>query len=470
VKVYSESKDAVRMRERRKAEKENMSDEVRKEKLAIEAEKKRLARALKKSLEPEKKTKAVVVNVKNDKCSKEKSEAIGEFAKVLDLFETIKQEIPKPVVEKVKEKIVKVNMKVESGANDAEIIKQVRESALKMKKEKAPTEETIKRYLVSIRQIQEELTGEKSSTLDFTNFKDVEGVIDSITNAKTKRGSKTRVSLNTIITRIGALASILKYFEGYEDEAKQYSDIMVAMHEQELQNREKNLPDDNNPIVEWPIIVEKNDHPEIFKDDKERALYAVYTLLPVRRIGDYRTMTVQYENATDLPENRNYLIVDSKGKLIKLVYGQYKTSKHFGEQTQEISEKLAKIITPYVYTRGLGELLFPSSKNREFTEGGFSRFVSDTFEKILGVKTSVNSLRKSSISWFLKQPNISVAQKRKFANNMAHTVQTQGLYNKIENTAKRKRDDEPEPEPEVNVKRKRGAGKLPTLKEIYPWL
>jgi hypothetical protein len=62
----------------------------------------------------------------------------------------------------------------------------------------------------------------------------------------------------------------------------------------------------------------------------------------------------------------------------------------------------------------------------------------------------------------LKQPKISVAQKRKFADAMGHTVQTQALYNKFEN--------EPDAEPEVKAKRKRRSGKKPTLHEIYPWL
>jgi hypothetical protein len=264
---------------------------------------------------------------------------------------------------------------------------------------------------------------------------------------------------------------VLKYFQGYEDVAKQYSDMMISLHDKEMQQRERNELDADKPLVEWDKIVEKNNHPELFKDNKERALYAVYTLLPVRRIGDYRTMTVQYENTPDLPKNKNYLFVDSKGKLLRMVYGQYKTSSHFGEQSREIPEKLGTILTPYVHNLALDGLLFPSNRTSEFTEGGFSKYVSDTFFKIIKVKTTVNSLRKSSISYFLKQPNISVSTKRKFADAMAHTIQTQALYNKLESVPKRKRDeDEPEPEPEVKTKRKRGSGNQHTLHEIYPWL
>jgi hypothetical protein len=446
-----------------------MSEAARKEKLAELAKIKRTQRAAKKSLEPvpdkKAKTKAVAVSVKNDSCNTEKVSAIGEFAKALDKIEKVKdthkQEIPKLVADRVKEKVVKVNAKMETGLNDAEIIKRVRESALQSKKEKAPTENTIKRYLVSIRQVQEELAGAKSPVIDFTNFKDFEGTIDSIINARTKRGDKRPVSLNTQITRIGSLASVLKYFEGYEDVAKKYSDMMVSLHYKEMQQRERNLPDANKPLVEWLTIVEKNSHPELFKNDQERALFAVYTLLPVRRLEDYRTMTVQLDT-TYSPKNKNYLLVDTRGNLMRFVYGKYKTATHFGEQQIDIPERLSYILLPHVHNTLLGGLLFPSNKNSEFTQGGFSKYVSDTFEKILKVNTTVNSLRKSCISYFLKQPKISVAQKRKFADAMGHTVQTQALYNKFEN--------EPDAEPEVKAKRKRRSGKQHTLHEIYPWL
>jgi hypothetical protein len=468
-KKYSETKDAIRMRNARDNARKNMTDESRKEKLAELAKIKRTQRAAKKSLEPvqdkQAKTKAVAVSVKNDECSTEKVSAIGEFVKSLDKIETVKdshkQEIPKAVAYKVKEKVEKVHTKIASSLNDADIIKRVRESALKLKHEKAPTEDTVKRYLVAIRDVQKELTGRRNRNIDFTNFKDFEGTIDSIINARTKRGDKRPVSLNTQITRIGSLASILKYFQGYEDVAKQYSDMMVSLHDKEMQEREKNEPDANKPLVEWSTIVEKNNHPEFLKNDKERALYAVYTLLPVRRLEDYRTMTVELDT-TDLPKTKNYLLVDTRGNLMRFVYGKYKTATHFGEQQIDIPERLSYILLPHVHNTLLGGLLFPSNKNSEFTQGGFSKYVSDTFEKILKVNTTVNSLRKSSISYFLKQPKISVAQKRKFADAMGHTVQTQALYNKFEN--------EPDAEPEVKAKRKRRSGKKPTLHEIYPWL
>jgi hypothetical protein len=254
---------------------------------------------------------------------------------------------------------------------------------------------------------------------------------------------------------------VLKYFEGYEDVAKKYSDMMVSLHYKEMQQRERNLPDANKPLVEWLTIVEKNSHPELFKNDQERALFAVYTLLPVRRLEDYRTMTVQLDT-TYSPKNKNYLLVDTRGNLMRFVYGKYKTATHFGEQQIDIPERLSYILLPHVHNTLLGGLLFPSNKNSEFTQGGFSKYVSDTFEKILKVNTTVNSLRKSCISYFLKQPKISVAQKRKFADAMGHTVQTQALYNKFEN--------EPDAEPEVKAKRKRRSGKQHTLHEIYPWL
>lgn len=291
--------------------------------------------------------------------------------------------------------------------------------------------DTIKRYLINLHRIQTIVIGKNLPYIDFESFRHPYNVIEVIHSFTTR--NKKPFAHTTLVTLFNSLASILKYFSGFQEETKVYLEEMQNMFSKEMKEREENKPREKETVIEWTDVLEGYKKAN-FKNDIDRAIYAIYTLIPVRRVADYRLCYIErVENEDSLPEDKNYILLDTDGIPRKFIYNTFKTRTKYGKQTIDIPPELASVLGDYIENNslGIGDILFPSRTKDVYTEGSFSRFIGDVFQRALGKRLTVNDLRHSLVTHFLKQPNLTVADKKAFATQLGHGMLSQALYNRI---------------------------------------
>lgn len=229
------------------------------------------------------------------------------------------------------------------------------------------------------------------------------------------------------------IASHLKTLDKNVHQTLSRSAIYMNQKIQEV--REENVIDeaDKDKIIDLTRdkVIEKIDQ---LKSINDKLLFAVYTLMPARRL-DWRLMKVTTnKNVKQLEDDYNYLILSNPKKV---VFNNYKTSTTYGQQVFDISDKfLSDLIDEYLKERNIkanaGQYLFPLQRDyREPIHSSiFSTNVSNVFKKAYGKPISVRYLRMSHVSHFLKG-NPSVAAMKEHAKAMAHSVSEQMLYKKI---------------------------------------
>lgn len=422
------NKDAKRMQDKRKRIASNETLEERTERLKKLAAQKKELRARYSKKMPDASS---IVAVASSSASVPISSNVDTVAKE-------KESIPEQLQ-------VKCDYTV--GRTDETILREIEESQIMQNATKRPTVESLKKYLTAMRSVQKDLIP-NSTALQFELFTDHSKVIEAITNSVKRNGETT--SLNTRITKVGAIGSILKYYPEYAKVAKSYLETMTDLQEVNTSIRDKNIA--TTPLVDWIQIRDANFKPKLFNSPMERGLHGLYSLAPIRRL-DYRTMTIHLIGSVVL-DSGNYLFVNHAGDPILLQFGSFKTIETYGIQKIPVPPELSVILKPYILTLQIGKYLFPTESGKPYTESGFSTLVSELFSRIHGTKLTVNLIRQSVVSHFLSIPNTTMAEKKEFARLMAHSVGVQGLYNKIDTSG--------------SGKKRRGKNSLPST--VFPWI
>ena len=73
--------------------------------------------------------------------------------------------------------------------------------------------------------------------------------------------------------------------------------------------------------------------------------------------------------------------------------------------------------------------LFGNNKGELYNPGAFSNIVGKLFEKVLGVRASINILRHSAITHFLSTKR-TVKEREDYAKEMSHSIALQMLYDR----------------------------------------
>jgi len=224
-----------------------------------------------------------------------------------------------------------------------------------------------------------------------------------------------------------ALASILKVFKDYQVEYKFYSNKSVAGRKQKdkIDDENKLTEKEKQNYLDWDKIVKLNKKDDLSPYDA--AVIACYTLIPPRRAKDYGLMRL---TTTDTDSGFNYLLLNARGKPSKLIFLNYKTDKQFGRQEFDVPRGLSARLQAHMTAAGLesGDFLFGKSKSEPYKS--FSPQITKVFKAHTGKSISVNILRHSYISHFLKQER-TLAERKATAAYMAHGLISQLKYNRI---------------------------------------
>lgn len=209
-------------------------------------------------------------------------------------------------------------------------------------------------------------------------------------------------------TFYAAITSCLSFYNDkptYKSTYKFYFEKMMgkAKEMKEAANGDKTEKQKAN-WVEWKDIVEKKDQlmKEVLAFSNNKTLssseydkllqllvLSLYVCMPPRRNQDYLNMYIVKKHDEKMPQDSNYLDLDSK----KFIFNKYKTAKKYGEQTSNIPDDMMSAINIYLkynplYKGVKGKLPVPflvSSKGETLgAVNAITRILNRIFEKNLG--------------------------------------------------------------------------------------
>jgi hypothetical protein len=259
-----------------------------------------------------------------------------------------------------------------------------------------------------------------SQMSNFDWVTDTNKVSDFILTSTTWKTNESKIQ------QYQSLASILKVLKGFENSYKIYSEKSIEMRQIQTKLDDKNELSEKEAanMMAWTKIKKiKGDNTH------DIALIGVYVDIPPRRLLDYSLMKITTTD-TDLNVDFNYVVLVNN-KPVKFIFNNYKTSSKFGKQEFKIPSTLSKKLNTYITESSLvdGDFLFGRTKTSPYTS--FSNQVSKLFKKYTGKLVSVNILRHSFITWYLKKKNLTLANRKAIAYAMSHSIDMQLQYNRV---------------------------------------
>lgn len=147
---------------------------------------------------------------------------------------------------------------------------------------------------------------------------------------------------------------------------------------------------------------------------QDRAVLAVYSLAPPRRLHDYASMMVVSRKPKAVVGN--YLVINKSG--MKFYFSEYKTKLTYGVQVFKVPPTLREELEPIAF---IGQPLFRTSTGAAFSDSKFSTLIGDLTHAKLGKRATPNTFRHSFLSQF--DATAPTPTKRKeVAEFMAHSV------------------------------------------------
>ena len=259
-------------------------------------------------------------------------------------------------------------------------------------------------------------------------LKDVDNIIHTLQGIYPNPNSLK--SYNNVLT---VITSHLKDFNKVH---QQLTRIGIEINKRIQEKRDDNVleDDDKERIIplDKPTILKGLDK---LKDIREKLIFGLYTLQPCRRL-EYRFMRITKETDIDNLDDKddNYLVITPP---FKFVFNNFKTNDKFGQQEIPVMDsELINLIKKYIayYKLKVGDYLVgqTTDKNKVMAEPNFSSKLTQIFQKVYDVHTSLDFIRKSHIIAFYDQAKkLSNNEKKQFAELMSHSAEEQAKYYKI---------------------------------------
>ena len=252
-------------------------------------------------------------------------------------------------------------------------------------------------------------------------------------------------NLNSRVTNAVYIDSLFKYIVQLKIPKKvriAYADYLG----QQVVNRdaeagenapEENLMRPNGKLLRWSNIVDSYERvPDSDIDNK--LLMAFYCLMPPRRL-DYRMLKFVKKKPSQVRQSTDNLIwLDDQGKY-EVRINSFKTSNYYSTCAFVLPEKLGEIVTEYIRLKKIknNKSIFKSPDGLEMTADRgtlFGKMLRSAFMKycpgITMKPLTLNSLRHVFIS-SLNMNQLSFANKKLLATRMAHSVETQAKYQRV---------------------------------------
>ena len=301
------------------------------------------------------------------------------------------------------------------------------ELAKKLREEKKVAESTANAYIRAMY-----LLNGKQPYKNLTFLKNTSAIADLV----------SKYAESTIKTIYASIVSVLSLFKDkptYKKIYQHYYDLMMGKSEEAKQNEssDKTQKQTDNWIT-WDEVQKKvadlREKVAEFKSNKsitsqqyESLLHylivSLYTETQPRRNQDYLDMFVAKKQPTET--EHNYVVL-TKTKPTSFVFNKFKTSKKYGQQTLEVPETLANVISEYLK-------FHPLKKNASYkflvsydgTPVTAVNAITRVLNKIFGKRVGSSMLRHIFLS-----TKYDIKEMEKDANAMGHSVEEQKKYMK----------------------------------------
>lgn len=200
--------------------------------------------------------------------------------------------------------------------------------------------------------------------------------------------------------------------------------------------RNQNILKENNYIINLDdefindILINKTD---LFGTIKQRLIFALYTLLPSRRL-DYRLLKLIKPTTKDeLDKEYNYVyITDDK---INFIFNEFKTKKYYDKEFSFENNLLISIFNEYIkiYKIKDNSLIFRNKQNKLCSVQTFSLDINEAFYKVYKIgNLNMGDIRNSWANKISRNmSNMSVDELNKITSYMGHSIIQNLKYRKI---------------------------------------
>lgn len=259
--------------------------------------------------------------------------------------------------------------------------------------------------------------------IDYKNFEDVNGLINSVKTSKRADGGD--ISIGTFKGYLVAIQWYIKATGGDEEHVKILGNKIKELSgviEKKIKTNAL-IGEQKNTYLDWEDVIRTFKHMQKnYKKNKtchtNYAIVSCYVLLPPRRLKDYGYMKL-LKNEQDFIEGYNYYSRDNK----MFIFTNYKTGKFYKKQSIRIPDRLASILNEFIDMRDISDNLFGVSPP------AIQMRLTRTFLKYNKKRVSVNILRHSYITWMKNSGNMN-GKEETVSRIMGHSVNMQNDYYK----------------------------------------
>jgi integrase len=149
-------------------------------------------------------------------------------------------------------------------------------------------------------------------------------------------------------------------------------------------------------------------------------ILSMYVLIPPRRIADYQNFKI----ANIDKEKDNYFDEAKK----QLVFNQYKTSKHYGQQTVDAPKELVDLLHKWIpIAKRYSDYLVFNSYGKGLSQPQITKLINSIF----GKNISASMLRHIYVSDVVLKDVPKRTELEKIASDMGQSVEQQAMYKKF---------------------------------------
>lgn len=323
--------------------------------------------------------------------------------------------------------------------NCGNVISMIEDKATKSGKQFSKS--TVKTQVNRVSNLFKSMTGKKFDCKNYDWTRDTGKVLDFIENHP-NWDSKDRSKQNSRNAYRTALASVLRDMPGFEREQMTYSlyasNIYSKKISHDVAEGKLSKAQEKNYVPFEKLLASRRHYDE---GTQNHAIVSIYTDTPPRRALDYQVMKVikkrnksvtqKYIESLKKDKDFNYVILDNKNRPIEFIFNNFKTVRSIGTQVLPIPVELSKSLQRYIAVNQInnGDLLFSTSKGKQYSN--FGEAVKKAFKGATDKSVTVNLIRHAYITYYLKSKR-TVNERRQLAKLMGHDVNTQSLYEVID--------------------------------------
>lgn len=219
------------------------------------------------------------------------------------------------------------------------------------------------------------------------------------------------------------------YIKWYKDFFEQSNSVVKQKWEEFKQS-----PKTVEGAMTWQQIIDKYNETARNKwCSLDHVTIGMYTIIPPRRQRDYWKMALirnEHERKTHLADPTISGYIDFTLSPTTMTVLTYKTQRSYDTWKKLLPAPLERIIKKHLATRPKAKYLFEKMNGDPYPNSGSFTFRNNSIlKRVLDNKhASVNVLRHAASTWVFYNNNMTPLEKKNFADDMAHSFETQSHY------------------------------------------